>query len=499
MKRMLVMLCLAPWLAPATARAGQIVRPEGVFGELVSASAQGEHARLGEALVRAGAKGSMPELQELTSSLARMVGAPGVDGIDLKRPMAIVLVDPRRGSRPALWAFEVQDEKRFAESMKAAPSVASRRLKKAVVLGGPDAVGLAGDYALSRLKNAPQEGLRGRLFVQPVWSAYGAQANLVKALISGQAQGGAGMPPATMGKIFDSLFSGIEQSEELGLEAGAKAGVFEATLALTARAGTPLDVFVAAQRPSDFSLVGKLAQQDATFLVAGHLEVANAAEGFADWTFGEAADPKTRAQRVEWMRACSGDIALLGTLGKPSQAAYQYLLRGAGAARLLAVFPAMMDAMGKSGLMGMGTMARTSLPSFSYEDLTVSQAEVKYDFSKMPEPAKAGMGEVQFTQRSAWTGWDDLVAMVTGAGGEGRMKKLVDAARRKLDTYRPSGVIEHGLARARANKESVWARVDLGALGAVAPKPIDVRFVPTFGIGFGGHRAWLRFSTAEAR
>ena len=478
--------------------ASPAVRPAEIFGELVAASPAAEQPRWSAALSALGSPGPLPPVEIIMTNLGKSIGANGLEGLDGKRPVAMLMVDPQRFPKPVLLVAEVSDEKRFATSLALSPEIVAKRQKRLVVLGAADLVALAGDYALTRLSGAPQSGLRGRVFVQTVWKNYGAMAQAMKGMLTSQGSTTptSGVSPATMAKIFDGAVSGIEQSNELGIEVTANSGALELILSLAVRAGSGIDAFAAAQKPSDFALLLRLADQPYSMLAGGRLDLGLIAEGIADAFFSQGAqDPKKRAQFIEWMKLSVGDIATVGNMSSPAHTDSQYLLRGAGAAKLVAAFPLMIEAMTKSGMLeGMVKMTRTEKPPFSYDGLSVAQSEMHYDFSKMPSPALKG--ESKFSVASAWTGWDDTLAMASGATAPEQMKKLLDAARHDKGNWKPSPAIRAAIDRARAAKESFWMNMDLSALTASTgkPSPLPAGVVPSVGVGFGNHTAWLRIT-----
>jgi hypothetical protein len=364
-------------------------------------------------------------------------------------------------------------------------------------MGAADAIAAAGDYALARLRNAPADGVRARVFVEPVWAAYGAQAQAMKALMVAQS-GSPGSPvqSATIGKMFDWVIAGIEESNELGIEIGARNGGIDMVVSLLAKVGTALDSFAGQQTPADFSLVSRFADQPSSFLAGGRMNLAGAGGGLIDLIFGGASkDPKLAPQLPDWLRLVSGELAMMGHFTGPAKLEYQYLLKSPEAQKLVAVFPTMIDAMNQNGMLeGMAKISRSPKPNASYDGLTLWQSELSYDLSKMP----AAVGEKKFSLASVWTSWDDLVAMATGGNALERAKKLVDAARHGKGAWQPSAAIRASIDRARAAKESVWIRMDLSAMaaasGSKAPTQMPPGITPTIALGCTPHNMWMRVS-----
>jgi hypothetical protein len=127
------------------ARAGTVAgaRPAGVFGEVVANAPAAEQPRWAAMLQSFGSKGPVPPIEALVAGLGKMIGAASLEGIDAKRPVALVLLDPRSFPKPLLLVAEVASDKTLATSLQASPEVAVKRQKRVAVMGAADAIAAA--------------------------------------------------------------------------------------------------------------------------------------------------------------------------------------------------------------------------------------------------------------------------------------------------------------------------------------------------------------------
>jgi len=479
----LLALCLALLaLAPAAARAAA-ARPADVLAEVGATVSIAELGRWERAIGAVFPGIKAPRQDEVLSGLAKLVGLRSLSGIDLNKPLRIVLLDPKRFPNPAVLVAQVARLPQLKAALVDSPAVALRVRGGVVALGEAAALERAGDYGIATLRSGPPQGLRATAFLQPIWASYGEQAKGMKAFLVGAgAAQGKGASVSMLGKFFDGMIAGAEQSEQLVIELGISANVPQVSVVLVPKPGSSIAKFATAQRASDFSLLGKLSAASASFVAAGRLDLSGAGATFVDLMLEGAPAGSSRAEAEELMRLWTGETAMAATLGTPDATNTQYLLSSNNAARMLALMPRLVDVMSSGSLMGgQVKMKRTPLPPLEAEGLTITQSDVAYDFTAMP----GYVGKKQFSVAMQWTGWDQTVAMAMGVLAKQGMLDLIASARHAQGSLVLTAAQRASLARARASKESCWMWLDPGALPAQPDKPMQIPPKLTVAMSFG--------------
>lgn len=476
-------------------------RPAQVFAEVLSAPLEHELAQLGAALTAYGTTAKLPNRDTAVTQLGTALNVPVPDGTDTTQPMAGVLVDPRGHQRPMVLVVEVANEHRFATATQNLPSgVAVKRRGRAAALGDPAVLALVGEYALGRLREAPKDGIRARVFVQPLWAAFGSSAPLMRGLLAAQtapAQKGSTTTPANnvfsdlVPKLFDGLVSGAQQVNELMLDVHGGGEGLEVALHVIALPGSGVDGFIATQRASDFSALAEMVDVPTTYVAAGHLDLTSV-PGFGDFLFGPPQDDAAKAMRAEWMRMASGEVAISNHIVSPTNVSVRYLLRTPEAAPSKDVIGKMLAAMASNSMFGNSAkLTHTPLPPTTYDGLTIENDRIVFDMSKIATKPE----QAHVTSTRSWTLWGNTLANTLGDRAPDDMKALIDAARHGKQTWQPTPDQRRSLDQAKAAKESFWMSIDAKALQAMAktqsPPKLDVGH-PTVAFGFHGHDAWVR-------
>jgi hypothetical protein len=291
--------------------------------------------------------------------------------------------------------------------------------------------------------------------------------------------------------MFDGLFALVDQSTELSIDLSAKDGL-GMTIALVAKPSTQFEKLAASQVPSDFSMVGKLSDGPSAFVAAGRINLA-AADAFNDMIFGPAATPAVAEQRATWIKLASNEFGMSGVAATGDKSSSSFMLRVANGDKVAAQLRAMFDAMYSSAMLGgLATIKRVDKPAATVDGLTVSQSEMHYDMSKLTTLKE---NEKKFTLGSAWTGWDDVVAMTTGKRALDDMKRLIDSARSGKGVFKPTAAVVASIARAKAAKESLWMRIDMGEFAKnlpTQPAALPLGLMPALAMGASAHSMWFR-------
>jgi hypothetical protein len=121
-----------------------------------------------------------------------------------------------------------------------------------------------------------------------------------------------------------------------------------------------------------------------------------------------------------------------------------------------------------------------------------------YDMSKLPGVRES---DKKFMLGSAWAGFDDVVAIVTGKHALDDMRRVIDSARGGKGTWHPTAAMTASIARAKAAKETFWTHIDLASVMKAMPTPpaqptpiaaIDAAF------GASPHSIWMRLEIPKA-
>ncbi len=496
MKRILVavvVLCACSAYAAAP--------PPQVFGELAVAPIDREIAAWNAVVLAAGAPSAPLEHDQVLANIAKALDFPVPDGTDLRRPLSVVVTDPRGRAHPFLLTLEVADESKFAIATQGLPTgIAVRRQKRVAVLGDPELLRLVGDYALTRLREAPKDGLRARVFIAPVWAAFGAQAAMLRAVLVGQPKSSTGIPPETTLQLFDAVISGAQQVSELQLEAHAgPGGSIDAPIRLIAIPGSNIDHFIARQKPSDFSMLSQMPDLPFSYIGAGHIDMTGE-PGFSDWIFGPPKDDQDRITRAETLKISAGELAMSNQVITSTQMAARFLIRApAGVTPTKAIVLAMFNAMSGSALLGgMTKMVSKALPASVYDGLTINNDQIDVDMGQLARTPETA----HIKQSRAWTMWGNLIASVTSDHAATELPAVLDAARHGTKTWKPNAEQSRALEGARAAKESFAVFFDPKAMDVFKTDKSASQLnlgTPACFIGFGGHQGWLRFRMGGAR
>jgi hypothetical protein len=271
----------------------------------------------------------------------------------------------------------------------------------------------------------------------------------------------------------------------------------ELGVTFAAKAATNLQRFCAAQKPSDFASLFKLADQEAHFVAAGNIDMSPLKATFVEWLMGKSTDPKLRAAVDEMYSQWTGEVAIAGMMRTPTDMTYEYLMGVKDPKRAAEVFPRTLEVFtggGNGAFAGMMKVERKPRPPFQYDGLTVSQSDLRYDFSGMSSTVYKGPKEMKTAM--AWTGWDNFLTTVLAPSPAEPIKRLIDAARHQKAALSLDAAARASLERARAAKESMWLRIDFGKFSAAATaaaQPVAMpKVTPIITIGFNSDQMKVR-------
>jgi hypothetical protein len=491
--------CLTVGLATAAGAARQhnpADRPSEVLVVADTASVAAELDAWREAMVKLQPGAALPATDELLPRLlGRLLGATRLDGIDPRKGFHALLLDPQKFPQPLVLSVPVRNLPALMASVKDSGLVVQAKNGRAVI-GAQPAVDRVLEFVRGLPAPAPEHGLRATVFVPEVWAAYGAQLTVGKAAIVAQAAQSPGqmLSPQTLGAMLDRLIAGVEQSERLGVDLRAERGQLELALTLDVKAGGTLDGIFSSQKPTAFASVRRLSRQAASFVAGGTLDLTLFQSWISDFLGGAASASDAQALKAmldEFGRVFTGELAMAGDMQSTGRVNMQYVADVRDSQRATELFSRWYALFSRMGTVSKAKVTEKLLPPTQYDGLTLSWAQLEYDFSNVP----GYKGPTHLSGTSAWAGFDKLLVMsVNTTGGADTIRALVDSARRGKDAFQLDGAVGAAFERARAAKETFCMWMDLSKLTATMASPARPGMAVAVGLGFAPRSGRLRLT-----
>ena len=286
----------------------------------------------------------------------------------------------------------------------------------------------------------------------------------------------------------------MEQSERLGVDLRADRGQLELALTLDVKAGSALDGIFSSQKPTTFASVHRLSRQAASFVAAGTLDLSLFQSWISDFLAGAATASDAQALQAmldEFGRVFTGELAMAGEMQSTGRVNMQYVADVRDSKRAAELFSRWYALFSRMGTVSKAKVTEKLLPSTQYDGLSLSRAQLEYDFSNVP----GYKGPMHVSGTSAWAGFDKLLVMsVNTTGVADTIRALVDSARHGKDAFQLDGAVGAAFERARAAKETFCMWMDLSKLTATMAAPARPGMAVAVGIGFGPHRGRLRLT-----
>jgi hypothetical protein len=446
--------------------------------------------------------------------LLAAAGVGSLDGAASDAPVHVLVVDPTQHERPMAVVVGVSD----ANKLKAAADAAGAtiRARGGVAVVGPEpVVALVAEWALATLPTAKAPTApTATAFSATLLANYRTQiagfGDTMKQTMAATAGGN-----ATAGEIMVAYANGIvwtlENSERLELVLDAGTAGASLTFAVTAKQGSPLAGFIAAQAPSDFALLAKLPAGGAPMVLAGSWRLGPLRADFLAFMekilvgfYGAPASAEMTKLLTAWADAATGEIAATIDMAPGRMRMNQLVAveNGAAAHAATGAFfaqyaqkPLAVDSMGiKTTFTGKANAITVDGVGFHRYTSTIDTKGLP------PEQAQAAtlFGKEHVGLVGAW----DDVAGVTLGGDQAGAKALVDASRGKGSPLVLPPRVAADLADVRARKESFYYYMDLGALMTAAVPAAAQVFSGSFGLtmafGYQGERGHMRFAVSAA-
>lgn len=458
--------------------------------------------------------GAMLKEEMVVGAVAGIVGADGLDGADLKKPVHLLILDPKKREKPFVALVAVKD----AKKLKRDRGDATVRVQGDWALVGAKAsVELLAGYAFTNLaREKPAPGLRAVWHVEPLMKAFRADIEeFNRQMVSTMATqpGGANVSGILEAEI-DLFLALADQSDRLEASLDITSDNVDLDIALVPRADTPFAEFVKLQKPSGHPLIARLPAVSSDMVMVGRFDAGPLrapmialVEKFLAGQTGKPLDPAWRAGLEKYLDLFTGEMAAVMVTPEDGRLRMVELFTVTDAAATM-------------------TATRDFLAPFATTPLTVELMGMKYTLSaKVDDSAVPGVPGSSFTmtfdfgamdpnqadlvKRMYGDGftvyvsvWDDVLGVTFGPDGPAAMATLVEASRGGASALRPRPALVSALERSRGRKESLLMFMNLIALmrasfpAAAALPPAESGF--SMGIGFAGGAAHLRFGVPAA-
>jgi hypothetical protein len=282
--------------------------------------------------------GAMLNLNQFMPMLAGAVGAPGLDGYAVDKPMYVIALDPKASGGSALLVFGVGDPARLKGSVGGSAELMIHKGFAAV--GSRGSLRAAAPWALSNLvSQAPPAELAMVVHMRRFMAGQGAEIEQMLRSSMGPSQ-----RPEEL-KIAEGVFSVVQQVDRFeGLLAAGPAGL-TASGWLVPVAQTKLEAFAATQQPTDYGFAARLPAGEWPMLYAARLDFGPFKSFFVEVAQAQGG-PAAQVGQIFDMLGTEHAIALGMKNGAPRVAASIGLTDGKAVAALL---DAAMKEMAKGG------------------------------------------------------------------------------------------------------------------------------------------------------
>ncbi len=464
----------------------------------------------------------------LQPGLAELVGARGLDGIALGKPVRLVVLDPPGGSVTPVLVVPVRDGKALARAV--GPGAKVRTARGWAVIGPAPAVARVAPWVLATLvlEKAPAAPTAA-VFPAAILAAHRTAIDqLGPQMIAAMAAVPGSSPELNdmMTTIADGLIEGLESSARFDLHIEATADLASIDLAATPRRSTRLHALVAAQQPSTFPLLSRLPLDGAMVVAAGRWASGPLRPAFQklmeplfEKSLGHPLDDGERAAMNGMWDAVTGEIALTAVMNPPAPSAGKPAGRKqaaapAGPPMSMAALYQVTDAKvaashadklaaalaggSTTDLGGVKLRMQISRDKAAIDGVKFIHSTMTFDYRGLGAAEAARMRATQGDRTEGrWGVWDDVMGFVGGPDSLAAARKLVAVSRGKAKAGPLPAALAALVDDARAHRDSIVFVYDVGALIAtVSGKPASsvpaggAAFATSF--GFADARAHLR-------
>ena len=409
-------------------------------------------------------------------SLAGMVGAPGLDGYDLAKPLHILILDPKKGGGEVLLVMGVADQQKLAGSVGGGAMVQIHD-GFAAIGKGPSLVA-ASPYALSNLAKSKTPAHPVAVFhMNKIMDSYG---NEVRQQLAGSM--GSSQTPAEQ-KAAEAMVKALSSVERIEGALQANAQTATVSFAVVPMANSTLAQWGTMQKASDFSVAGRLPNAAWLMVGAGNIELGPMASFWGDIAAAQG-NPA-----VGQVFASFGQEMAIGLWVKEKAVRIAGLAAvKQGADKTLGAFLTDYASKMAKDPKAMDSMEVTAKPN-AYKTGGASLHEITVKPGKATDPASAkeftatfGKGGIKsyFGLAGSWV----VFALDKAAAAKGLAAKVVAGSKAKAPKSSLSKIFNDAIADSKQRKESGVIAIDLTQT-AKDPKQAKGAIV-TLGLGWEG-------------
>lgn len=453
--------------------------------------------------IQPGASAAM--LPTVPMVLAQTLGMD-LSGANLDAPISVLIVNPKKHSKPLAMLVTPSDTSKLEADAKAA-GLAYVGKKKLALIGEAAVVESVQDIAFTNLAT-PSE-LLVRIYPDVVLATFkddlhGAFQNMSQ--LMSQQQTGASSTVQAMMLAYEEMILAIgDQTQVMEMRVGTADGASDFNFRMEPKAGTTMAALAQAQVPSTHELLGKLPKSTSgSFLFSGDLRAGSARQPIMDFSMKimsvvmpSDGDELMTKLLATWFEAFDGQVAVNMNMdiSNPQAPKFDatYLMGTSDAKMMRTGWREMMRHMasrakdGPAEMMGMKFDIKFEEKALEVDGVEVDRYETKLNLTEMSEEERTMMAAAQIDQRMHMATFDDVAVMSLSSNSEILVKSAIEAARGKAPGYEPTGAIAAALARSKSLKESLVFTMDISAL-APGGMPIPFKMVT---MGFGQERGAL--------
>jgi hypothetical protein len=409
-------------------------------------------------------------------SLAGMVGAPGLDGYDLSKPLHIIILDPKKGGGEVLLVMAVADQQKLVGSV-GGDAMVQVHDGFAAIGKGPSLVA-ASPYALSNLAKSQVPAHPVAVFhMNKIMDSYG---NEVRQQLSGSM--GASKTPAEQ-KAAEAMVKALSSVERIEGALQANAQTATVSFAVVPMANSVLAQWGTMQKPSDFSVAGRLPNAPWLMVGAGHIEMGPMAS-----FWGDIAAAQGNAAVGQLFASFGQDMAIALWVKEKAVRVAGLAAVKAGADKTISTFLTDYATRMAKDPKAMDSMEVTAKPN-AYKTGGATLHEITVKPGKATDAASAkefndtfGKGGIKsyFGVAGSWM----VFALDKATAAKGLAAKVVTGAKAKAPKSALAKTFADAIADSKQRKESGVIAFDLSQV-AKDPKQAKGAHV-TLGLGFEG-------------
>ena len=426
--------------------------------------------------------GAMIAPAQMLRMLGASVGVPSLDGVDLTKPIYLLLLDPQKGGGQALLVVGVGNETQLTGSVGGGSMVQVHDGFAAIGKGA--SLTAASPYALSNLiKNAPPKEPHVVVYMSRIMDSYGAQFEAQMRESMGNKSGPERMAAEGIHKAFRSI-DRIEASLE------ASAANATASVSFYPVQGSALATWSGSQKPADYDVAARLPAGPWLMVAADNI----------DWTplnsfLTQLAQAQGKPELAEWFGAVGHEMAFALYAKKNEAVRAAGVVSAKDPAKLKQLLTTYIKMMAQKAP-DMDSMKVTAKASgYSTGGAKLAEITVK------PGPKTDADDKASFEKQFGKAGLKSYVG-VTGnwlvfsfdkaSSAKKLTAKLVRSAKAKKPRSSLGGQIEGALSESKTRKESGVLVFDMAAISTdkAAAKGATV----TVGLGFEGSTVKSRIS-----